>query len=64
MPQRQSQWLADPAWARLDRAEDSLMLLLAAEMSDPGSGGCDDLDFADQLQAIATEKAALEANRG
>ena len=64
MAQFLSELLAAPAWARLDRQEDSLELLLAAEMTDPGSSGCDDLDFTDELQVIATAKAALEVARG
>ena len=64
MAQLLSEQLADPAWARLDRAEDQLMLLLAAEQTDPGSTGCDDRDFADELQEIAAAKTALEANHG
>ena len=64
MLKTQSQWLADPAWARLDRAEDRLMAALAAEMTDPGSTGCDDRDFGDELREIAAEKAALEVPHG
>ena len=30
---------SDPRWQRLDREEDSLMGILAAEMADPGSTG-------------------------
>ena len=60
----QVQVLVDPAWARLDRQEDSLELLLAAEMTDPESSGCDDLDFSEEFQAIAVAKTALEVNRG
>ena len=47
------------AAARLDRQEDSLMAGLAAELTDPGSTGCEDHDFEDEIQHIA-----MELNRG
>lgn len=59
MAKNLSALLASPEWVRLDRQEDSLMAGLAAELTDPGSTGCEDRDFEDEIQHIA-----MELNRG
>ena len=36
---------------------------LASELTNPGSSGCDERDFPDELWELAAAKAALEVSR-
>ena len=55
---------SDPRWQRLDREEDSLMGILAAEMADPGSTGIGvDLDsIHDQLDYVHQQIGQIKSN--
>ena len=56
--------MSDPRWRRLDREEDSLMGILAAEMTDPGSTGIGvDLDsIHDQLDHVHQQIEGIRSN--
>jgi hypothetical protein len=64
MPKNFQQLQSDPRWQRLDREEDSLMGILAAEMTDPGSTGIGvDLDsIHDQLDYVHQQIEEIKAD--
>jgi hypothetical protein len=64
MPKPFTQLQSDPRWQRLDREQDSLMAILAAEMTDPGSTGIGvDLDsIHDQLDYVHQQIEEIKAD--